>query len=197
MFRLRTLGGALIEGPEGPLTGAVSQRRRLALLSLVAASRAGVSRDRVVALLWPESDDEHARHALAQLVYTLRRDLGRDVITGSATSLRVDPDSMSSDVDDFGRAIAENQLERAAELYAGPFLDGFHLGGCHEFERWVDDERARLSLAARRTLETLAGQNAGGRAACRCSSLVAWAGRAGSVRRARRARAHEGARRER
>jgi DNA-binding SARP family transcriptional activator len=61
MFRLRTLGGALIEGPEGPLTGAVSQRRPLALLSLVAASRAGVSRDRVVALLWPESDDEHAR----------------------------------------------------------------------------------------------------------------------------------------
>jgi hypothetical protein len=78
---------------------------------------------------------------------------------------------MSSDVDDFGRAIAENQLERAAELYAGPFLDGFHLGGCHEFERWVDDERARLSLAARRTLEALAEKNA---AAGRHADAVRW-----------------------
>jgi DNA-binding SARP family transcriptional activator/tetratricopeptide (TPR) repeat protein len=156
MFRLRTFGGALIEGPEGPATGAVSQRRRLAVLSLLAANSHGISRDRLVALLWPESDDERARHALSQLLYALRRELGGEAVTGGATALRLDSAVVSSDVQEFREAIASADLARADRLYAGPFLDGFHLSGCADFERWMEEERALLGQQARTAAEKLA-----------------------------------------
>jgi len=172
MFRLRTLGGVLIEGPDGPLTGAASQRRRLAVLALLAASGNGISRDRLVALLWPESGEERARHALAQLLYSLRRELGAEVVTGSATALRLDASAVSSDVQDFLDALESDDDERAADLYGGPFLDGFYLSGCAEFERWVEVERARLAQLARAALERLATrfEQAGDRA----RAIVHW-----------------------
>jgi DNA-binding SARP family transcriptional activator/tetratricopeptide (TPR) repeat protein len=161
MFRLKTLGGVLVEGPDGPLTGAATQRRRLAVLSILAASGGGISRDRLVAMLWPESDDERARHALSQLLYGLRRELGGDAVTGSATSLRLNGEVLTSDIGDFNEAGQRGDLERVAGLYAGPFLDGFYLSGCAEFERWVEDERTRSAERARSAIEALAERAAG------------------------------------
>jgi DNA-binding SARP family transcriptional activator/tetratricopeptide (TPR) repeat protein len=155
-FRFRALGGALVEGPSGPLTGAVTQRRRLAVLSLLAASGGGISRDRLVGFLWPESDDDRARHTLAQLLYGLRQELGNEVIAGSATALRLNVDVISSDIQEFDEARRRGDHERVAGLYAGPFLDGFYLSGCDEFERWVDEERRRTLQVALASIETLA-----------------------------------------
>ncbi len=143
MFRLRTLGAALLEGPEGTPASGAGQRRRIALLVLLATSRQGISRDRLVGLLWPESPEDRARHALAQLLYTLRRDLGGEVASGTATLL-LDRTRVGSDVDEMEAALEEGDLERAVELYRGPFLDGFYLSGCPDFERWVEEERARI-----------------------------------------------------
>jgi len=74
MLRLRTFGGlSLFRGSEN-LTGAVTQRRRLAILALLAVGRdVGVSRDKLLSYLWPESDQERARHVLNQLLYAQRR----------------------------------------------------------------------------------------------------------------------------
>ena len=61
-FRLRTFGGLSLTGESGPVTGAATQRRKLALLAVLATGRErGVSRDRLLALFWPERDAEHAR----------------------------------------------------------------------------------------------------------------------------------------
>ena len=49
MYRFRTLGGAVLEGENGPLSGRSSLRLRLALLALLAASRdRGVPRDKLL-----------------------------------------------------------------------------------------------------------------------------------------------------
>jgi DNA-binding SARP family transcriptional activator/tetratricopeptide (TPR) repeat protein len=133
----------------------MTQRRRLALLSLLAASTSGISRDRIVGLLWPDNDEERARHALAQLLHSLRRDLGDELVAGSATALRLNPAILSSDVQDFTTALAAGDLERAAGLYQGPFLDGFYLNGCPDFERWVDERRAALAHQAEDAIESL------------------------------------------
>ena len=76
-MRLHTFGGLWLALDDGaPATG-LSQPRRLTLLAMVATGGTqGLSRDRVLATLWPESDTERARHALAQLVYSLRRSSG-------------------------------------------------------------------------------------------------------------------------
>ena len=77
MLRLRTFGGLTLARDGEDLSGAITQRRRLALLALLAVAGAGgMSRDKLLACLWPESDAERARHVLNQLLYAQRRQGG-------------------------------------------------------------------------------------------------------------------------
>ena len=83
-FRLRTFGGLSLTGESGPVTGAAAQRRKLALLAVLATGgERGVSRDRLLALFWSESDAEHARHALTQ---SLKRASRRSRLTPRSPS---------------------------------------------------------------------------------------------------------------
>ena len=160
MLRLSTLGGLSLTGDAGPLTGAAQQRRRLALLSALAiAGDRGMSRDRLLALLWPEQDTASGRQALSQALYALRRATGAESLVHGvgAEELRLNPEAISSDVADFEAAVARGALEEAAAHYTGLFLDGVHLSGEEgAFERWVDDNRMRLGMLAERVFETLA-----------------------------------------
>src|SRR5678815_1832834 len=131
-FRLLALGGATLVDSGGAVVA--EQRRRLALLVLVAAGRGnGVSRDKLVAYLSPESPSESARHALHQLLYYLRQQAGDDVFLGT-DPLRLNPDVITSDVAEFEDAIDRGVLETAVALYRGPFLDGFHITDSAEFD---------------------------------------------------------------
>ncbi|MGH7447823.1 MAG: BTAD domain-containing putative transcriptional regulator, partial [Longimicrobiales bacterium] len=157
MFSLKLLGGASLWGDAGPLTGPVVQRHRLALLALLATSRnAAVSRDRLAAVLWPESDTDHARNSLKQAVHTIRRALGPDTILSAGDELRLNPSIVSCDAVAFLAAIDAGDPARAVDLYDGAFLEGFFLSGSREFEEWVDTERARIHAAYVASLETLA-----------------------------------------
>ena len=129
----------------------------MAILALLArAGERGMSRDKVLALLWPDADAERGSRTLAQALYALRKDLvAEDAITGSK-ELRFDPALVTSDVGEFASAVARGDDARAAELYAGPFLDGFHLAGADEFARWVERERLLLAQDHARALESLA-----------------------------------------
>jgi DNA-binding SARP family transcriptional activator len=152
-LRLRTFGGLWIEGPAPPALGP----RQLALLALIAeAGKKGISRDRVIGILWSETEEEQARHTLSQTLYSLRRETGAELIQGTA-QLRLDL-ALSSDVGEFEHAIAAGDPATAAALYTGRFLDGFYLPGAPEFERWVEEERTRLHRALLGSLERLATQ---------------------------------------
>ena len=156
--RLVLFGRPGLHGPGGtddPLVAGPG--RRLALLALaVAAGPAGISRDRVVALLWPESDEERARHALAQLRYSLRRSSGLALIRGEA-ELRPDPASLTSDVADLEAAHHAGDSAEIVRLYRGPFLEGFQLpGAATEFQQWLEAERARFARIAGQAWESLA-----------------------------------------
>ena len=89
-FRLRTFGGLSLTGESGPVTGAATQRRKLALLAVLAtAGERGVSRDRLLALFWPESDAERARHSLTQSLFALRRELDAEELVVGQADLRL------------------------------------------------------------------------------------------------------------
>jgi Tol biopolymer transport system component/DNA-binding SARP family transcriptional activator len=152
-LRIETLGRLAAETAQGT---AISAPRRLALLALLAAAGSrGVSRDKVLALLWPESEPAKARHALEQLLYSLRREAANELVV-SGNPLRLDSATVSSDVQRFEQALDEGDLERAVSLYRGAFLDGFFIGDAPEFERWVDTERSRLATRYADALERLA-----------------------------------------
>ena len=157
MLRLTTLGAVALADEHGPLGGRLVQRRRLALLArMAAAGQRGVSRDSLAALLWPDSDDERARHTLRQWLSLLRRDLNAESLFLGTAELRLNPQVITSDVGELREALGRGEVERVAALYAGPFLDGFHVSGAGEFERWADAERDALAREASGALETLA-----------------------------------------
>lgn len=156
-FRLHVFGSPLVEGRDGPVPGAPAQRKSLALLALLARSgRAAMSRDRVLAYLWPEADADRAGHRLTQLLYALRRDLGAEQLFLGTAELRLNPAVMATDLADFIDALECGEYETAVKLYQGPFLDGFFLDDAPEFERWAEGERAELARRLRDALEDLA-----------------------------------------
>src|SRR3989442_3335676 len=156
MLELRTFGGLSVQQDGAPSAGASAQRKTLALLALLAAHPRGLSRDKLAAYLWPESDAERARQLLKQACYALRRDLAEPRLFLGATELRLNPDVVTSDVQVFEEALRAGDYAGAATACSAPFLDGFYLNGGEEFERWVEDERVHLAKQARDALESLA-----------------------------------------
>ena len=159
MFYLKLFGGASIEADGVPLAGTVAQRRRLALLALLAASAPrGISRERLAAYLFPEANAARARGALSDALHGVRKALGRDAVITVGDELRLDPTVVGSDVAEFEAALAAGDLPRAVSLYQGPFLDGFFVSDAPEFERWVAAKRESFGRKYAEVLEALARQ---------------------------------------
>jgi TolB-like protein/DNA-binding SARP family transcriptional activator/Tfp pilus assembly protein PilF len=159
---LKQLGNASLTRSGTPVNGRAAQGRRLALLAILASARGRpTTRDKIIALLWPESSTARARHQLSDTLYILRAGLGDDVILASGDELTLNADTVISDVVQFDRLIDDDDLEQAVEIYDGPLLDGFHLGDAPEFERWLDAERTRISQRYAAALEALASRSEG------------------------------------
>lgn len=157
MLYLRTFGGVTFEQNGSPLAGAAAQRRVLAVATMIASGGdRGVSRERVLATLWTDADPERARQALSQTLYHMRRALDADELLDAGQDLRFNPAVLGSDVGDVERAAEAGDLETVATLHRGPFLEGFHVSGAPEFERWASIQRARLAERCTEALERLA-----------------------------------------
>ena len=169
---LRLLGGASVDGSDGPIAARGARGRRLALLAVLAAARGrAVSRDKLVALFWPETDAERVRPLLSDSLYMVRSALGDDALVTSGDDIRLNADRISSDLESFQRLLDEGALAEAVAVYAGPFLDGFHVSDAPDFERWVDGERERLAARYGDALDALAqaGERSGN-----STDAVAW-----------------------
>jgi TolB-like protein/DNA-binding SARP family transcriptional activator/Flp pilus assembly protein TadD len=154
MLRLQTLGGLALLDESG--AAVATQRRRLALLALLAAAgERGLTRDKVVAYFWPESSAENARHALEQLLYELRRQVSDKLFLGT-DPIALDPKTIETDLGEFRGALSRGAAADAVGYYRGAFLDGLYLRGADAFERWSESERARLAAECRGALEKLA-----------------------------------------
>ena len=157
MPRLRVLGGLSLERDGQPLTHAAARRHQLALLALVASHHEqGISRDKIVAYLWPDCDTLHARNSLKQVLFTLRQLLGPEVLPPRHPVLHLDSAAIGADVWAFEAALARGDDVGAVAAYGGPYLDGFYLDGLGDFERWVEAERERLATSHADALRRLA-----------------------------------------
>jgi class 3 adenylate cyclase/DNA-binding SARP family transcriptional activator/TolB-like protein/tetratricopeptide (TPR) repeat protein len=165
-FSLQLLGGAVLQGEAGPVTGRAAHKRRLALMALLAAARGRpVPRERILGLLWPESPAASGRHLLSESLTVLRRELGEDVFISRGDDLLLNREIVDSDLEAFEGAVEAGDNVGAARLYSGPFLDGFYVADAPEFERWAEGERERVGRMFASALEELAG-------ACEASSDV-------------------------
>ena len=119
MITVQLLGGASLRAGEVPLAGPPAQRHRIALLSLiVAAWPQPLSRDRAMALLWPERDLVKARRLLNLAVHVLRSALGDDAILSTNDGLllkRAVETEMAQKAVDESVAIAQQAIAAYAQ----------------------------------------------------------------------------------
>jgi DNA-binding SARP family transcriptional activator len=160
MIQFHTLGVLDLRGPDGrELRSVLQQPKRLGLLAylVVAFPRRFHRRDSLLALFWPELDQEHARAALRRSLYFLRAELGTDVVVGRGDDeVGVPEEVLWCDATALEQALNQGDAERAVGLYRGTLLEGLYVSGAApEYQDWLDRERTRLrgqAAAAARTL---------------------------------------------
>ncbi len=148
MIEFRTLGGLDLRDSQGrELRAIFSAPKRAGLLTYlaVATPHGFHRRDTLLALLWPELDHEHARRSLRQALYLIRRSAtDGTLLSPGDEEVGLDRDAFWCDAVAFDQLLDDGRLEEALALDQGELLEGFHLSGCLEFERWLEDERRRL-----------------------------------------------------
>lgn len=139
----------------------IARRQTRALLYCLAAENQPVARGRLCYLFWPDVADASARRNLTRLLVLLRHALPRpDAVLADDAAVWLDDEQVVRDTVEFEHFLKAAQgldrrvaLRQAAECVRGPFLDGFALPYCPEFESWMEHERR---FWEQRTLDTLA-----------------------------------------
>lgn len=153
MVRLQTLGRLDVRGSsEESLAAVTSRPREMALLVYLATAAPGAfrRRDTVLAMFWPETPEDRARHTLNQMLYELRQALGEEVLVSHGQDeIGVSAEHLQCDIMEFRRALEEKRWENALALYTGPFLPGFFVSNAPDMERWIEEERQDHRRAAR------------------------------------------------
>ncbi len=141
-----------------------SERKVLALLAYLAAERSMHKRQKLTRLLWPESDMAHGRTMLRATLLHLRQALEENTAPEHASHLLITHDALGLDLDsgidldlhalEVGWRLIHDlpspeavqgevrhaliaQLDRAATLYRGSFLQDFTLRNTLDFDNWV------------------------------------------------------------
>ncbi|NOZ30064.1 MAG: tetratricopeptide repeat protein [Chloroflexi bacterium] len=148
----------------------VPRRQTRALLYRLAAHLQPVSRQRLCFLFWPNVPESSARRNLTHLLTHLRRALpDPEILQTSEDFVALDPRRVWSDTASFERwrvalprepqPLREVEdleaLQRAVELYGGPFLADFSLPANPEFEMWAAQERRSWERIYLEALEAL------------------------------------------
>lgn len=161
-FRLTLLGPWDLTGKDGRRVQSVlSQPKRLCLLAYLALSARPVTRAHVVALFWPENDEDHARNALSQSLHYLRRSMGKRVIENiegdrisvPAGFLHFDAQILLALEDGETAEITLPDVGDAA-TWRGDFFDGWNADGSQPLQDWLDATRLKVSRAQARIAVT-------------------------------------------
>jgi DNA-binding SARP family transcriptional activator len=150
VIKLWIFGSIDIRDDDGAaLNALVTQQPALALLSYMASGRPDTffRRDRLVGMLWRESDQASARTNLRKALHQIRDAIGKEaLISRGDEEVGLASGSVWCDVAEFELAFQRGHLSRALELYGrGTMLDAFNLTNAHGFESWMSETRSRLA----------------------------------------------------
>ena len=156
------------EGNEQELK--LRSRQSVALLAYLQSRGRGVSRDRIIDLLWHEDDGEAARASLRVLLARLKKALP-GVLKVDNQQVALEPGSIIWDTAEFDTLFERGSvmaLTRAALLYEGEFMQDFDLGVSSEFEPWLGAERLqwheRYNALMRKLVDLFVAQGRGSKA---------------------------------
>lgn len=173
-LKLSLLGTFQAELNEKIVVGFESDKARALLAYLAIESEFPQRRDKLAGLLWPDFLDTAARgnlrHALANLRSLLEDKLNRNpfLLTTRQTIQLNDDASVAVDASQFAgiykrlesgelNTTSIQTIKQAVAAYRGPFLDGFFLPECVDFEEWLNLTRERLHIQNIELLQRLIG----------------------------------------
>ena len=163
---LKFLGSPEVRHGEWLLT--FPTRKALALLTYLAVEGGTHSREKIIALFWPESDSAHGRAVLRRTLIHLRHTLIKGAGEQDSPHLMIEHESLGFDfASNFdldlrtlesastlarlsSRAGARSQglslqdvdqLQAATSFYRGGFLEGFSLNDAPDFDDWASMQR--------------------------------------------------------
>ena len=162
---LRLLGRPEVVHGNRPVTFAT--RKTLALLAFVAVEAGEQSRERLTALLWPESDAERGPGGLRRTLAYLRDALGEregqpHLVAENgrlrlATGYELDLDVVRASLTGPADAM---RLQAAAAVLRGEFLEGLSLTDSEDFDAWASLEREAWHARAVQVFNLLSGLQA-------------------------------------
>ncbi|HLK60521.1 MAG TPA: tetratricopeptide repeat protein [Chthonomonadaceae bacterium] len=154
-LQLQLLGPFTALVKDNPLPRLRSRKGHHLLAFLALNFGKEVSRERLIPLLWPDSEPAQAHYNLRQCLTNLRQALGDDarlLLSPTPQTLCLDREGVAVDVAAFDAAAGANSLsgwEQVVALYQGPLLDGWT-------EEWVLPERTAREQTYLQALEKLA-----------------------------------------
>ncbi len=152
MIELRTFGRLDLTAPDPEAArGILVHPKRAGLLVYLALAqpRGFHRRDALVALFWPELDQDRARAALRKTLHYLRRALGAGALESRGDDeVRLAEGSVWCDAVAFEADLEAGHTIPALEKYQGALLEAYFLPDTPDFERWMERERSRLHRRA-------------------------------------------------
>jgi DNA-binding SARP family transcriptional activator len=119
-------------------------QKPLVLLARLLVEPRAVSREAMMAFLWPEASEARARGSLRQALHVVREITGPGCLTADRQSISL-LNPLVTDLLEFLSAIRHGDWRQAALTYGGPLLDGVALKDATDAEQWLVLERRRLS----------------------------------------------------
>lgn len=144
-YRLNLFGGFQLTDKQGKNIDPGPRKVKAMIAWLAVHADIEYPREKIAALLWPDSEDEGARHSLRQALGTMRKVLPDETspVRVSKHSLQFDSSRAKVDVLEFNRALAGGEVQASAtisSLYQGELLNG-----CNPrsdlFDEWLHDQR--------------------------------------------------------
>jgi DNA-binding SARP family transcriptional activator len=147
----------LLGQPEARYGGQVLKfrsRKVLALLIYLAVEGGEHGREKLIALLWPDSEREQGQASLRNTLARLRQALGE-----AETYLTIEKEAVSFDlsrpfdldlrliqtavqsIQETAKLNDPSPLSAALAAYGGDFLEGFSLGDAPDFDHWASQQR--------------------------------------------------------
>jgi len=156
------------------VTNEMSKKSMAMLIYLIFAPDQCVTRERMIHLLWSDSDEKAARYNLRHNLWKLRRllrklDFNMDVIESDNQYIRLINDSVF-EVDVFDlinlhkKGIENNwnlnddEIDCVLKIYNNHFFEDFYLSDCEDFNDWLYFKREEFQKVIIMTLEKLAFQ---------------------------------------
>jgi DNA-binding SARP family transcriptional activator/predicted ATPase len=158
-LHIKLLGPPAVHWQGQPL--AIPRRHVRALLYYLAVQEHPVARDIICLLFWPDIPDNEAHRNLTRLLAHLRMALPEaGLLVAADGTLDLNHRRLWCDAAAYACAGPE-ALEEAARSYTGPFLAGFDLPGCPEYDGWVSIQRSAFERIHLENLAKLSTAAAG------------------------------------